>query len=78
MLRVTLEIPFSSNKIADEIIKVLESEKFQKRANSSIDRKGDKVIVTIVSQDLAALHATVNSFMRALKVIQGVLSLKER
>lgn len=74
-MKVMIEIPFASEKEAKEAHSALQSEtSFQKRATSALKLNGKTLTIEIKSEDLASLHATTASYMRALKVMSAVKS----
>lgn len=77
--RITIEIPFKSNKEVENALKELKPElDFKGRAKIEI-KKSDQttLLVLITAEDLSSLHAAVGSQLRALKIIKGVQDFAE-
>ena len=76
--KIIIQKLFESKEDAQNIYKALQSEiAFKRRADSSINLIGKKLIINISANDISALHATVNSYMRALKVSLAVISINK-
>jgi tRNA threonylcarbamoyladenosine modification (KEOPS) complex Pcc1 subunit len=76
-MKAVIEVPFEGETLAKNAFKVLQGElTFKKRAKPEVKISGRTVVVTILADDIASLHAATGSFMRALKVILSVQSRK--
>lgn len=76
-MRTTIEVDFPSTKIAKAAQRAILIEAGQqKKSFSKILRRRNELKIVIDAQDIAALHATVGSFMRALKVFLAVAAHK--
>ena len=52
--------------------------KFKKRSEAGIAREGSILEITIHANDVAALRATANSYLRLLKVLLSVIRVSKR
>lgn len=69
-----MEIPFKSGKEAENAYKALIQEtEFRKRSTTTITVKKSSLIIKVESNELSALRATVNSYMRLLKLMNDIL-----
>ncbi len=67
---ITVEVPLEE---AEGIISALEKENSsQKRFSSKISMKGGKLTIRIEADDIVALRATVNSYLRYLQTMESV------
>ncbi|MBI4399617.1 hypothetical protein HY570_02610 [Candidatus Micrarchaeota archaeon] len=72
-MKVRMEIPFKSNKEASNAYKALVQEtEFKKRSITIIQAKKKNLVITVESNELSALRATVNSYMRLLKLMSDI------
>ena len=72
-MKASLEIEFGSPKQAQHAVKALEQEtEFKKRGGSKIAAKGSELHVAIETEDIVALRATLNSYLRLLQIIKGI------
>lgn len=73
MIKTTIELELNSAKAAEAAQKTLKIEAGQQRRSvSKISRDGKKLRIVIEARDIAAAHATIGSFMRALKVFTAI------
>ncbi|MBM3229797.1 hypothetical protein FJZ26_05170 [Candidatus Parvarchaeota archaeon] len=68
-----LEIYLPGAKAAKDACRALAQEtEFKKRSLSSISPKGSKLVIRIKADDVVALRATINSYLRLLSVIESI------
>ena len=78
-MKLTIEVPFASEAAARKALSALKGElSFQGRAKASLSQRKNTVIVMITAEDVASLHATAGSYLRALKVVTAVHARAER
>jgi tRNA threonylcarbamoyladenosine modification (KEOPS) complex Pcc1 subunit len=68
-----MTVEFASDADAAAALTALkQEEEFKKRSDSSINVQGKSISVDITADDVVALRATANSYLRALQAIQSV------
>ena len=78
MLKAVIEVPYPSASHAKKARKALEQETaFKKRSRTTLGIKGENLKITIQAEDLVALHATANSYLRLLKIISATMKKAE-
>ncbi len=71
--KCSITIEFASERCALAAVAALkQEEEFKKRSDSSISVKGKMFFVSIDADDVVALRATVNSYLRALQAMESV------
>ncbi|MFH1285718.1 MAG: KEOPS complex subunit Pcc1 [Candidatus Micrarchaeota archaeon] len=74
----SISIPFPSANSAQKALSSLEQETtFKKRSSSHINVKGSTLHLTIEADDLAAFRASLNSYMRLVKVVSSIVGVIE-
>ncbi len=69
---------FDSEKEAENARRSLAQEaKFKKRSVASMARDGSALAITIHADDVSALRATANSYLRLLKVLLSVINVSK-
>ena len=72
-MKASLEIDLKSKKHAEDAFRALEQEtEFKKRSSAQLVAKGEKLFIDIEADDIVALRATVNSYLRLLQIINGI------
>jgi len=73
-----IELHFDTEHEADTVYRSLEvdvKERLSERGCASISRKGAAVEIVVEAQDISALRALLNSYLRAALVVVNTLSL---
>ena len=71
-------IAFNDEKEAMAACKALEGESFKgDRAISHVSQEGSKVLINIEANDIVALRATVNSYLRHVQIMQNINEVDE-
>lgn len=66
-------IEFSSESDALAALTALkQEEEFKKRSNSKVSVNGRCILIEITADDLVALRATLNSYLRLLQTIESI------
>lgn len=68
-LSLKIDASLEDERQAEVAKKALEAEtEFQKRANTTLECSGEKLVFEAQSQDVASLRASANTFLRLLSV----------
>lgn len=68
-----MTVDFASQKDAEAaVVSLKQEEEFKKRSESKVNVRGSSVHVSVVADDVVALRATMNSYLRALQAMSAV------
>ena len=68
-----IRIEFDSVREADAVLSALkQEEEFKKRSVSKVNVEGNALSVEIIADDMVALRATANSYLRYLQAINSI------
>jgi tRNA threonylcarbamoyladenosine modification (KEOPS) complex Pcc1 subunit len=72
-MKAKLTFTFPSSKAAGDALAALQQEtEFKRRARASLFQKGRDLIIKINADDIIALRATVNAYLRGIQVIKAI------
>ena len=60
-------------KQAEAVLLALKHEEdFKKRSISNVSQKGKEIIISVESDDVVALRASLNAYLRDIQIVQGI------
>ncbi len=72
-MKAELKIDMGGEKEAKNAISAIEQEtEFRKRGRAEISREESTIMINVEADDIVALRATVNSYLRLLQIIKNV------
>jgi KEOPS complex subunit Pcc1 len=75
--RIEIEFPHESDVVAAAKA-VAHEGGLSERSSAKIEKSGKKIILTVEAQDVVALRATVNAYLRAFQVFEGIEAKEDR
>lgn len=70
---VQMQFVFADSKQSEAALAALRhEEEFKKRCESKVIRNANKLMITIASDDVASLRASLNAYLRDIQIAEGV------
>ena len=71
--KAQLSFVFKDEKQAHAVLAAIKHEEdFKKRSISNIIQKGKEILISVESDDIVSLRASLNAYLRDIQIVEGV------
>ncbi len=77
--KAQLSFVFKDEKQAQAVLAAIKHEEdFKKRSISNVIQKGKEILISVESDDIVALRASLNAYLRDIQIVEGVELINRR